>query len=43
VQGTKRKKREGVWELRVYIGRDQITEHGRWWPVLTPPDEHVLA
>lgn len=25
MQGTKRKRREGVWEVRVYLGRDPIT------------------
>jgi excisionase family DNA binding protein len=25
VRGTKRKRREGVWELRVYVGRDPVT------------------
>src|SRR6478736_9889255 len=25
VRGTKRKRREGVWEIRVYIGRDPVT------------------
>ena len=25
MQGTKRKRREGVWEVRVYLGRDSIT------------------
>jgi integrase len=25
MQGTKRKKREGVWEVRVYVGRDPVT------------------
>jgi integrase len=25
VQGTKRKRREGVWEVRVYIGRDPVS------------------
>lgn len=27
VQGTKRRKREGVWEVRVYVGSDPITGH----------------
>ena len=25
VRGTKRKRREGVWEVRVYVGRDPVT------------------
>ena len=25
MKGTKRKRREGVWELRVYVGRDPGT------------------
>jgi hypothetical protein len=25
VRGTKRKRREGVWELRVYVGRDPVS------------------
>jgi integrase len=29
VRGTKRKRREGVWELRVYLGRDPVTGNPR--------------
>jgi integrase len=25
MRGTKRKRREGVWEVRVYLGRDPVT------------------
>jgi integrase len=25
VRGTKRRKREGVWKIRAYIGRDPVT------------------
>ncbi|HLI57512.1 MAG TPA: hypothetical protein VKY26_10850, partial [Actinomycetota bacterium] len=25
MRGTKRRKREGVWEIRAYIGRDPVT------------------
>jgi integrase len=27
MRGTKRKRREGIWELRVYVGRDPATGH----------------
>lgn len=29
MRGTKRKRREGVWELRVYLGRDPVTDNPR--------------
>ena len=29
VRGTKRKKRDGVWEVRVYLGRDPVTRSTR--------------